>query len=117
MVKEYLSIKEISLHLGLKKSSIYARVESGDIPHYKIGRLIRFKKDDIDTWMEGHRVRTVSPDRKARRVLKVVNNSHLDIGGLVKKTIAEVKKNGYSARQGRPDRIRGLGKEVEYGTF
>ena len=115
MTTQYLSIDEVSLYSGLKKSFIYSRVEAGDIPHYKIGRLIRFKKEDFDVWMEDHKVDAISPDRKARQILETVNRSHLNIDRLVKKTVAEAKENDYTSRQGKPDQIRGLRKEVENG--
>jgi len=114
---EYLSVEQANLYLGLKKSFLYSLVEAGAIPHYKIGRLIRFKKDDIDRWMEDHRVESVSPDRKAKQILKTVNSPHLNIDKLIKKTIAQVKENEYTPHQGKPDRIKGLRKEVGNGTF
>ena len=117
MATQYLSIDELSLYSGLKKSFLYSRVEAGDIPHYKIGRLIRVKKEDFDNWLEGHKVDSISPDRKARQILKTVNRSPLNIDRLVKKTVAEVKENEYTPRQGKPDQIRGLRKEVGNGAL
>ncbi len=52
MEKAFLSIKEISDYLCLKVSTVYALVEQKKIPHYRIGRLIRFKKSEIDSWMD-----------------------------------------------------------------
>ena len=117
MSTQYLSINELSLYSGLKKSFLYSQVEAGDIPHYKIGRLIRFKKEDFDTWMEGHKVDVGSTDRKAQQILKTINKSNLDINRFVKKTIADVKENEYTLTQGKPDQVRGLRKEVSYGTL
>jgi len=55
MDKEFLNIKEVSQYLGIKISTLYFYVENGDIPHYRIGRLIRFKKQEVDQWMEGNK--------------------------------------------------------------
>ena len=117
MTTQYLSINELSLYSGLKKSFLYSRVEAGDIPHYKVGRLIRFKKEDFDLWMESHKVDTVPSEAKARQILKTVNRSHLNIDSLVKKTVADVKENEYTPCHGKPDRIKGLRKEVGDGTL
>lgn len=117
MSTQYLSINELSLYSGLKKSFLYSRVETGAIPHYKVGRLIRFKKEDFDTWMEDHKVDARSTDRKARQILNTVNRSHLNIHRFVKKTIAEVKENEYTLRQGKPDRDKDLRKGVSNGTL
>ena len=112
MTTEYLSINELSSYSGLKKSFLYSRVEAGDIPHYKIGRLIRFKKETFDDWMEGHRVEAVNSDKRAQRILRSIDKPNMDINRIVKKTIAEVKENRYTPYHGRPDRIKGLRKEA-----
>jgi hypothetical protein len=92
-------------------------VEAGDIPHYRIGRLIRFKKEDINLWIEGQRVEAVSPDREAQRILKSLDKPNMDIDKIVKKTIAEVKENEYTSRQGKPDQVKGLREEVSDGAL
>jgi excisionase family DNA binding protein len=50
-MKEYISIEELSEYIGIKKSTLYATVANGQIPFYRIGRLIRFKKTEIDHWL------------------------------------------------------------------
>ena len=50
----YLTIHALSTYLGIKPKTLYARIK--EIPHYKVGRLIRFRKEDVDAWMEKHRV-------------------------------------------------------------
>ena len=47
-----LTIQQLSDYLSIKRSTLYAWVERGFIPHYKMNRLIRFKKEEIDTWLE-----------------------------------------------------------------
>jgi excisionase family DNA binding protein len=116
MATQYLSINEASLYLGLKKSFLYALVAKGDIPFYRVGRLIRFKQQDLDTWMEAHKVHSVNPDTKALHILKTVNRSNLNIDTFVKKTVAEFKENEYTSHHGKPDRIKGLRREVSHGT-
>jgi len=41
----------------------------------------------------------------------------VDIGKVVKKAIEGVNGMGYTALHGKPDRIKGLRKEVEDGTL
>ena len=61
MEKLLFDIKQISNYLSIKEKTIYEKVESGEIPHYKIGRLLRFKKEEIDKWLEtcesGHQLK------------------------------------------------------------
>ena len=47
-VKELLTIDELSEYLGVKKSTLYSKVEGREIPFYKIGHLVRFRKAEID---------------------------------------------------------------------
>ncbi len=65
MTKEFLDIRDLSECLSIKKSTLYAMVENGELPHYKIGRLIRFKHNDVDAWMETHRKERKDPEKKA----------------------------------------------------
>jgi excisionase family DNA binding protein len=116
-LKEFLTIDKLSEYLNIKKSSLYAMVESGEITHYRIGRLIRFKKQDIDTWMENHRREESSVDKKARGIIKTINRPIVDINHLVKKTIVKTKGNEYTSphRETRP--VRALRKEVSDGAL
>jgi len=47
-----LTIRQLADYLNIKRSTLYAWVEQGIIPHYKMNRLIRFKKEEIDAWLE-----------------------------------------------------------------
>ena len=43
--------------------------EQGD-SFLQIWELIRFKKEEIDMWIENHREKTIDPDKKAKEILK-----------------------------------------------
>ena len=116
-MKEFLTIDELSQYLNIKKSTLYSMVESGEITHYRVGRLIRFKKQDVDVWMEGHRREENSADKKAKVILKAINKPIADIDSLVKKSIAEAKGNRYTPHHGKPDQVMGLREEVSDGTL
>jgi excisionase family DNA binding protein len=116
-LKEFLTIDDVSEYLSIKRSTLYSMVESGEIAHYRVGRLIRFKKQDVDVWMESQRKERIDTDKKARGVLKAMNRPVTDINSMVKKTIAEVKGNLYTPGNGRPDRDKDLGKGVSDGTL
>jgi excisionase family DNA binding protein len=116
-LREFLTIDELSEYLNLKRSKLYSLVETGELPHYRIGRLIRFRRDDVDRWMEGHRKEEVDTNRKAKGILKVVNTPRTDIDGLIKKSIEEVKGLKYTPNHGRPDQIKGRRKEVSDGAL
>lgn len=115
-MKEFLNIDELSEYLSMKRSTLYSMVESGELPHYRIGRLIRFKQDEVVKWMESHRREGVNLDKKVKGILKGINRPIADINHLVKKSIEEVKGNRYTPHHGRPDQDKAK-KEVEHGTL
>ena len=117
MTKELLSVGDLSEYLNIKKSTIYRLVENGHLPHYKIGRLVRCKRSDVDAWIEKHRREGIEIDKKAKEILKSTTRPRVDINALVKKTIEEVKNRRYNVPHGKSDRIKGLRKEVADGTL
>jgi len=96
-----LTVQEVSEYLHIKPATLYSKVESGIIPHYKIGRLVRFKRADIDRWMENHRRDPSDGDKRVKAILESTNKGTMDIDGIVKKVIAEVKSSVYTSDHGR----------------
>ena len=116
-LREFLTITELSEYVNIKRSTLYSMVESGEIPHYRVRRLIRFKKQDVDAWMENHRLEGANVNKKAKGILRAVNKPATDINSTVKKSIAQIKGNLYTPEHGRPDRVKGLRKGVSDGTL
>jgi len=52
--ERWLSVKEIAVHLGVSKETIYNRIENRTIPVHRVGRLWRFKASEVDKWVIGH---------------------------------------------------------------
>ncbi len=51
----WLSVEEIAEHLGVTKDSIYRWIERKGLPAHKVGKLWKFKKDEVDEWVRsGH---------------------------------------------------------------
>ncbi len=46
---------EMSELLGVKLSTIYQWTHIGYIPHFKLGRFVRFKEKDVLKWLESKR--------------------------------------------------------------
>ena len=51
-------VKTVAKYLDLKQSTIYALTCRKEIPHYKRGKKLYFKKSEIDKWIETGRVLT-----------------------------------------------------------
>jgi excisionase family DNA binding protein len=114
--REFLTIDELSEYLNLKRSTLYSLVESGELPHYRVGRLVRFKRDDIDQWMEAHRKEAIDTKKRAIGILKAVRPT-IDVDRLVKKSIEESKNFKYIPGNGKPDQSRSLRKGVSDGAL
>ena len=51
-VSQYLTVKELADKLNICKASVYNYIKKPDFPQpYKLGRLTRFKSDEIDAYM------------------------------------------------------------------
>ncbi len=44
------TIETLASYLSVEKEWVYAHVKK--IPHYKVGRFPRFRKKDVDRWLE-----------------------------------------------------------------
>ena len=49
-----LNVKQVAEYLQLKESTIYSWAQDGKIPAIKIGRTWRFRRTDLDSWLERH---------------------------------------------------------------
>lgn len=54
LVEPLLTVKQVAEYLQLKESTIYSWAQDGKIPAIKIGRTWRFRRADLDTWLEQH---------------------------------------------------------------
>ena len=49
-----LSVQELAKHFGVSPSFVYARTaprSRNPIPHYKLGKFVRFRLDEVETWL------------------------------------------------------------------
>ena len=47
-----LTIPEVAAYLKISKSKIYYLVSQKQIPHLKVGRNVRIRESDLQTWLE-----------------------------------------------------------------
>ncbi len=100
MQDRFLNIAELSEYLSIKRSTLYSYVESGLLPHYRIGKLVRFKQSEIDRWIETRKREVVHVERKVNRTLdKILPNK--DIAATTRNAIDNAKKGVYSVDKGK----------------
>ena len=46
-----LSVDEIATYLGIKRDTVYKWTKRKVMPAHKVGRLRKFRKDEIDQWI------------------------------------------------------------------
>jgi len=53
---EWLSTQEAARRLGVTPRTLYRFIDQGDLPAYRLGRVIRLKKADVDAFIEASRI-------------------------------------------------------------
>jgi len=48
----WASTKEIAEHLGVTMETVRKWIKVGSIPCFRVGKLWKFKKSDIDKWVK-----------------------------------------------------------------
>lgn len=51
MSDRWLSVEEIACYLGVSKDTIYGWITKREMPAHKVGRLWKFKSDEVDSWV------------------------------------------------------------------
>lgn len=52
MSDEILTVVEVANYLKLTERTVYKLAQNGEIPSFKVGKFWRFKKTDIELWIE-----------------------------------------------------------------
>ena len=115
--KGFLDIDEVSRYLGMKRSNLYLKVERREIPFYRFGRLLRFRKADIDDWAESVKCEAVDVQQRPGAAIQGRAWDKMDIHRVVRKTIAQLKDLNYNGKTRETRPIRSLGKEVSDGAL
>jgi len=61
--ESWVSLDEIASHLGVSRDTIYRWIEHRDMPAHKVGRLWKFKKSQVDSWVEAGQADTDAKPR------------------------------------------------------
>ncbi|MCA9633676.1 MAG: helix-turn-helix domain-containing protein [Myxococcales bacterium] len=58
---DILTIKEVAEYLKLTERTLYRLVQDGQVPGFKVGNSWRFKRGDIERWIEDQKKRLQRP--------------------------------------------------------
>lgn len=59
-----LEADDVAEYLGMRTDWVYREVRAGRLPHIRLGRAVRFRRESIDAWLEA-RERAGSSLRRA----------------------------------------------------
>jgi excisionase family DNA binding protein len=58
----FLTTEEVLDYLQVNLRTVYRLIKAGKIPAVRVGRQWRFRKTDIDAWLESQRPRSIRPN-------------------------------------------------------
>lgn len=58
MNDEILTLKEVAEYLKLAEKTTYRLAQKGQLPGFKVGGSWRFKREDIENWIEQQKTKT-----------------------------------------------------------
>ena len=117
----FLTTEEVLEYLQVNLRTVYRLIKAGKIPAVRVGRQWRFRKRDIDSWLDGQRPRAdhpggggaVAPVRNSRQRVLVVDDEP-SIRDLLSKTLALAEYDVDTAPDGTAalDRMRAFGYDL-----
>ncbi|MEI2609582.1 MAG: helix-turn-helix domain-containing protein [Candidatus Promineifilaceae bacterium] len=51
MEDRWLSVEEIAAYLGINQDTVYKWITRKQLPAHKVGRLWRFRREEVDDWV------------------------------------------------------------------
>jgi len=115
----FLTTEEVLEYLQVNLRTVYRLIKAGKIPAVRVGRQWRFRKRDIDAWLETQRPRADRPPlpsmpaRSARQRVLVVDDE-ASIRDLLSKTLALAEYDVDTAPDGTAalDRLRSVNYDL-----
>jgi excisionase family DNA binding protein len=58
----WLSVDEIAAYLGIKRDTVYKWISEKQMPAHRMGRLWKFRKEEVDEWVKSGGAGNNKPD-------------------------------------------------------
>jgi len=62
MKDRWLSVDEIAAYLGIKRDTVYKWISEKKMPAHRMGRLWKFRKEEVDEWVKSGEAGNNEPD-------------------------------------------------------
>jgi excisionase family DNA binding protein len=57
MTQDLIEIREMARKINVPVSWLYSRTRTGEIPHFKIGKYVRFDPEKVMQWIEKQNIK------------------------------------------------------------
>ena len=51
-----LTVEDLQTYLHISRQRVYKAVQCNEVPYIKVKGILRFKKSEIDQWLEGNKI-------------------------------------------------------------
>jgi len=63
----WLSVDEICKYLGVSSDTVYRWIDKHNMPAHRMGRLWKFKREQVDAWVEAGGANSAAPASDYRK--------------------------------------------------
>lgn len=68
---QIFNVKEVADYLNCSVSSIRSLVRKKEIPHFRIGSKLNFKKEAVDNWVHNQEIQNMQHDDYSIKIKKL----------------------------------------------
>lgn len=115
----FLTTEEVLEYLQVNLRTVYRLIKAGKIPAVRVGRQWRFRKRDIDAWLDSQRTQSgppasAAPPIRHGRARVLVVDDEASIRDLLSKTLAlaEYEVDTAADASSALDRVRGVAYDL-----
>lgn len=70
--ERWLSVADVAAYLGIRRGTVYKWVERSNLPARKVGRLLKFRRAEVDAWVEKRSAGAAAP-QGGHRLLQLLS--------------------------------------------
>ena len=53
MLNDVMTVSEVAEYLRVNPQTVYRKAKAGEMPVVRIGRAIRFRRTELESWLKG----------------------------------------------------------------
>lgn len=53
--EKLLNTGEVAAYLNCSRTTVRRLAARGELPHYRVGKMVRFRRGEVDLWLAGFR--------------------------------------------------------------